>query len=241
MAREKKQKCPPLALWLVTFSDLVTLLLTFFVLLLSMASMDQSFLTRVTVQPLDLGLLDQKGGGQLSIKLVVIAEMLENPWEVLEKQQRIKDMLYPDEMLPKDVNRSTLDKNLDVLAKDDGVAFVFTDKLLFPRGGVDLDASSQQLLAEIVPLLNYLNEPIRITGYTDDQEEPGQDLYDLSGDRALTVLKFFLEAEMDNKQFSIAGMGPNMPLASNETEAGRERNRRVEILVRTNRAIGGYM
>ncbi|MEF2146511.1 MAG: OmpA family protein [Desulfovibrionaceae bacterium] len=241
MARaKKKQKCPPLALWLVTFSDLVTLLLTFFVLLLTMSSMDQSFITRVTVQPLDLGPMESKGAGRISIRMEEVLEMIEEPWEALDKLNRIKDLLYPNEMLPDDISRSTLDENLTVLAREDGVALVLTDKLLFPQGGTELDETARLLLAQIVPMIGYLNEPVRIATYTDDREVPADRLYALSVDRALAVVAFFVESGLRNEQFSLAAYGPTQPIFSNDTPEGRAKNRRIEILVRTTRAIGGY-
>ncbi|MGE4505776.1 MAG: flagellar motor protein MotB [Desulfovibrionaceae bacterium] len=237
MARKKRQACPPLALWLVTFSDLVTLLLTFFVLLLTMSSMDQSFLTRVTVMPLDLGPMDAKGGGQISISLMEVIEYLENPWEVLEKQKRIKDLLYPDEALPDDISKSTLDENLQVLATDDGVALVFSDRLLFPEGGSQLDDSARSILDQVFPMLDYLQDPIRITGHADDREPQP---YEEAAQRALAVLAYLVERGMPDARFSLSSRGADEPMLPGEDDAARARNRRVEILVRTNKALDSY-
>ncbi|MBU1247641.1 MAG: OmpA family protein, partial [Proteobacteria bacterium] len=223
MARKKDPPCPPLALWLVTFSDLVTLLLTFFVLLLTMASMDQSFLTRVTVMPLDMGPMDTKGGGQISIKLMAVLEYMENPWEVMEKQNRIKDLLYPDEVLPDDISKSTLEENMKVLVKDDGVALVFTDKLLFPVGGSELDDSARAILNQILPMLEYMSEPIRISGYADDQEAQP---YEVAMDRAIAVLTYYVEQGMANDRFSLSTAGADKPLVTGDSDAARAQNRR---------------
>ncbi len=237
MAKKKEPPCPPMPLWLVTFSDLMTLLLTFFVLLLTMASMDQSFLTRVTVSPLDLGNMDTKGGGQLSIRLEAVLEYLESPWEVMEKQNRIKDLLYPDEVLPDDISKSTLMKNLKVLARDDGVALVFTDQLLFPAGRAKLDDSARKLLAELLTLLGFMNEPIRISGHASKLEA---DPYKTGAERAMAVLEFFVQSGIANERFSISTSGANTPLVAGESEAAQGQNRRVEILIRTTRTLDSY-
>ena len=240
MKRKKRTVCPPLALWLITFSDLVTLLLTFFVLLLTMSSMDQSFITRVTVMPLDLGVMDSKGAGRISIALQEVLELIDEPWEVLDKVERIKDLLYPDENLPNDVSRSTLNENLKVLARDDGVALVLTDKLLFPRGGFELDDTAREILSQVTPLLGYANEPVFISAHTDDTEAPREQLFELSARRVEAVLQYFVESGLKNEQFSIAAYGDTKPMYPNDSAANRAGNRRIEILIRTNRAIGSY-
>lgn len=237
MAKKKDAPCPPLALWLVTFSDLVTLLLTFFVLLLTMASMDQSFLTRVTVMDKDMGHMDAKGGGHVSIAMMEVIEYMDNPWEIIEKKNRIKDLLYPDEKLPDDISKSSLQDNLKVLAKQDGIALVFTDALLFPLGGAELDDSARAILDQVYPLMDYMQEPIMISGHASvDDPNP----YDVSADRALAVLKFFVDKGMPNERFTISSAGADKPIVAGESAGAARQNRRVEILIRTNRALDSY-
>ncbi|AMK09686.1 MAG: flagellar motor protein MotB [Pseudodesulfovibrio sp.] len=240
MARKKKEVCPPLALWLITFSDLMTLLLTFFVLLLTMASMDNSILTKVTLTTADLGLLDKRGSGRVNAKERLIVDLMEKPWEVLEKQQRIKDLLYPDDVLPDEISKSELDQNLDVLAKQDGVALVFTDQILFAPGGSELSDRGKFLMAKLVPMMTQTDAPINVAGYT-DQSDATQTPLDLSGDRALSVLAFLVEKGVPNSRFSLSAYGNAFPAVN---ELGRPvaspKNRRVEILLKTAKPIGGY-
>lgn len=240
MAKKKKEVCPPLALWLVTFSDLVTLLLTFFVLLLTMASMDNAVLTKVTLSTADLGLLEKRGSGRVNAKERLIVDLMEKPWEVLEKKQRIKDLLFPDDILPEEISKSDLDKNLDVLVKPDGVALVFTDKLLFPPGASELSAQGQFLIDRLVPMMTQTVAPINIAGYTDATDNTTTP-FQLSGDRALSVLAFLVSAGVPNDRFSLSAYGGDFPVLD---EAGRpvasDMNRRVEILLKTARPIGGY-
>ena len=239
--KEKKQECKPLALWLVTFSDLMTLLLTFFVLLLTMASMDNAVLTKVTLSTADLGLLQKRGSGRVNAKERLISDLMEKPWEVLDKKQRIKDLLFPDDELPEEIKKSELDKNLDVLAKPDGVALVFTDQLLFTPGGSQLSDRGRYLIDRLVPLMTQTVAPINVAGYTDAGEN-GADPYALSGDRALAVLTFLVDAGVPNDRFSLSAYGGNFPVLNEAGQpvADSAMNRRVEILLKTARPIGGY-
>lgn len=241
MAKKKKHVCPPLALWLVTFSDLVTLLLTFFVLLLTMSSMDNSILTTVTLTTSDLGLLDKRGSGRVAVKERLIVKLLDKPWEVLDKKQRIKDLLFPDDQLPEELDKSELDKNLEVLAKPDGVALVFTDDLLFEPGSSELSARGQILVGKLVPLMQLTEAPINIAGYT-DQTDGTEDAIALSGDRALGVLTFLVEKGIDNRRFSLSAYGDYFPaLDSRGRPVESAKNRRVEILLKTALPVGGYL
>ena len=240
MARKKKEACPPLALWLVTFSDLVTLLLTFFVLLLTMSSMDNAVLTKVTLHTADLGLLDKRGSGRATAKERLLAELMEKPWEVLDKKQRIKDLLFPDDILPEEIDKSDLDKNLEILAKPDGVALVFTDKLLFEPGRAELTPGGQFLMDQLVPMMSHTPAPINVSGYADATDQ-GADPYALSGDRALAVLAYLARAGIPQRRFSLSAYGADVPVTD---ERGRPvdapMNRRVEILLKTARPVGGY-
>ena len=233
MGKKKREACPPLALWLITFSDLMTLLLTFFVLLLTMASMDNAILTTVTLTTADLGLLDKRGSGRVNAKDRLVVELMEKPWEVLEKQDRIKDLLFPDDTLPEELDKSTLDDNLEVLARQDGVALVFTNDILFLEGESQLSAKGRFLIGRLVPIMTQTEAPINVAGYTDNVPGKQKDNYVLSTERAMAVLGFFLDSGFDPGRFSVSAYGEAFPLGDNATPEGRARNRRVEILLKT--------
>ncbi|NDV18815.1 OmpA family protein [Pseudodesulfovibrio sp. JC047] len=241
MARKKKEEaCPPLALWLITFSDLMTLLLTFFVLLLTMASMDNAILTTVTLTTADLGLLDKRGSGQISVKERMVVDLMEKPWEVLDKKDRIKDLLFPDDTLPEEIEKNDLDANLDILAKSDGVALVFTDDILFSPGTSTLSSKGQFIISKLVPMLTHTEAPINVAGYTDTSDTTQTPLQ-LSGDRALTVLTYLVEQGVPNKRFSLSAYGGNFPVLDERgLPINSAKNRRVEIELKTARPIGGY-
>jgi chemotaxis protein MotB len=226
--------------WLVTFSDLTTLLLTFFVLLLTMASMDRSVLTKVTLFTQDLGQMEKKGSGKVATRQRLLQELLERPLEAMEKVERLKDLLFPDEVMPPDISRSTLDENLLVLARPEGVALVLTEKLLFKPGGHDLSEPARQLLEQVALLLSATEADVNISGYTDNIPGLEPDNLTLSGLRAMSVLEYFLSRGAPDRRFSVAGYGPFWPIADNDTPQGQGKNRRVEILLRTTPWLAGY-
>ncbi|GHV50382.1 chemotaxis protein MotB [Deltaproteobacteria bacterium] len=227
--------------WLVTFSDLMTLLLTFFVLLLSMSSMDRPILTRITATPDDRNPLDAGGRGRVPDQIKLLLEMVNDPLTVMDKADRIKDLLFPNEILPKELPPGKLDENLRILANPEGVVIVLNEGILFPAGEYELNAVGRQILGALVPFLYYCNADTNISGHTDAREDHvSMDSYALSGRRAMSVLEYFLHDKLDVVRFSISGYGPDKPLVPNISEKNRATNRRVELFVKTTQRLGRY-
>jgi len=241
MARKKSggSKIDPLA-WMITFSDLITLLLTFFVLLLSMSSLDNNVLESFTLFTREVGLISEKTPGRVPTRFQMIAQILEKPWEALQQRERIKDLLLPDDAIPPDIDRSTLDENLDIIMRDNGVALVLTDNLLFPSGGYELSREAEFLLEQVAFVLMATPAPANIAGFTDTIGTDDQN-YRLSALRAEAVLQYFLGLGLNPERFSVSGYGPMLPISDNDTEAGRAENRRVEVIIKPRTVAGSYI
>ncbi|MEG6506894.1 OmpA/MotB family protein [Nitratidesulfovibrio sp. 1201_IL3209] len=282
-------------LWLLTYSDLVTLLLAFFVLMLSMSSMNRVTLSRISSHFGETG--EQGAGvtGTVPERIRLLEPLLAQPAQVYAHQREIKELLFPGAELPPGMDRSTLDKNLRILEHPDGVVLALTDDLLFAPGQWQLRETSRPLLGMLAEVLEYVTADVAIAGHSDPRSEgapasgqasgagdgadggTGGDAagYELAGRRALTVLEYFVQRKLDPARFSVAGYGPDRPSlagqppasgvtgpsgpadpsgaagasgdpgdqASQAEAAGSEdpdRNRRVEILVKTTPRLGGY-
>ncbi len=111
---------------------------------------------------------------------------------------------------------------------------LLTDHVLFDSGQSDLKPGGTDLLKVIGAVLATVDNPIQITGYTDSvpiNTARFHDNYELSGDRAVAVLQYFITQGINPDQLTAAGRGPLDPVASNGTPQGRALNRRVEIVV----------
>ncbi|MHB1568066.1 MAG: OmpA/MotB family protein, partial [Solirubrobacteraceae bacterium] len=115
------------------------------------------------------------------------------------------------------------------------VVQVLTDKLLFSSGQATLEPPGLPLLIEIAHLLNVdQRHPITVEGFTDNQpihtaQFPSN--WELSTDRATTVVRFLIAHGIAEPRLSAAGYADLHPVASNATAAGRARNRRVDIVL----------
>jgi chemotaxis protein MotB len=118
---------------------------------------------------------------------------------------------------------------------------VLTDDLLFPSGQATLDSQAYALLDEIAQLLNIdETHPIDVEGNTDDVPIHSAEFasnWELSTARASSVVEFLAEHGVAASRLTATGNSDQQPADSNATEAGRARNRRVEIVMR--RIYGG--
>ncbi|GAU08384.1 OmpA/MotB family protein [Desulfoplanes formicivorans] len=220
--------------WLVTFSDLMTLLLTFFVLLLSMSSMDKTVIMEVaSFFKRNVSSLTEPGAGRIESRYEILRKLLEDPLDAINKPDRIKDLLFPNEVLPPGISRSTLDNNLLVLNRPEGVALVLTDRILFPLGQTTLTPLGESLVHEIGRFLMTTTASVNLAGYTDSIPAKTIDNYEIAARRAMSVLRSLVGMGMRAKRFSVSGYGPHFPLADNATPEGRAQNRRIEILIKT--------
>ncbi len=220
--------------WLITFSDLITLLLTFFVLLLSMSSMDRKVIYEsLTVFTGDVGYIKPTGAGRIPTKYEFVVELLQRPWEFRDHEDRIRDLLFPDEVLPKELKRSTVDEALRFLERPEGLAILLTDELLFPLGGTQLQEPAKVILAQLAPLIQAAPNPVNVSGHTDNLPGRRMDNATLSALRGMAVLEWLLELGVSDAKLSVSGYGEHMPVADNATPEGRALNRRVEVLFKT--------
>ncbi len=233
---EKKDTCS----WMMTFSDLSTLLLTFFVLLLSMSSLnDRAFRNAFVNFNKASGLLFFKSLEQVNLKKETSVDDLVKTLKSLylleiQDMESLKGAEYNDEAIDVVLMGNTVlfHKN----PRDQSFSFIFGEKMLFDKGSATLNPKIFPVLRRLGDFLKKTNYRAYIDGHTDNvpihtARFPSNE--DLSIARAMSVLNFFLDqCLVPPRQLALAGYGSTHPLALNKTEQGRARNRRVEIIFR---------
>lgn len=114
------------------------------------------------------------------------------------------------------------------------VVSIATDEVLFPSGSPVLQPDGEALIGLIAPILNRFDNEIRVEGHTDTVplDNNGYTNWNLSSDRALAVLRLLeVGYHLNPTRLSATGYGEHRPVASNETEGGRQANRRVELVI----------
>ncbi|WP_028585482.1 OmpA/MotB family protein [Desulfogranum mediterraneum] len=237
---KKQEECPLGApLWMVTFSDLVTLLLTFFVLLLSMASMDPvKFVQAKTSIKDTFGWRTTAAPKQYTIPVIQSppkAEFTPIPRETkMTYFKRVKN----------DLEMTKLMDQVEAIEKDnDSIVLRIHDSILFDKGKTSLNPSSYPMLRKIADIVRPLPMTIRIEGHTDDTPiaRPSMTNWDLSVDRAVSVMRFYNRGEIFSiDRMAAVGYGDTRPVSPNTSEENRQKNRRVDFILKSNRKVDQF-
>jgi len=232
---EQEPECPAGApMWMTTFSDLVTLLLTFFVLLLSMASMDPvKFVQAKTSIEDAFGWRTTAAPKQYSLPIIPSpprAKFSPIPQETITNYyKRIKT----------DLEQTRIDNKVDVIRKDkDTIILHVNDSILFAPGETRIKPASYPLLRKIADIVRPLPMRMRIEGHTDDTVKKNTNLsnWDISVARAVSVMRFYHRGRLFSMdRMSAVGYGATRPVVPNTSEDNRAKNRRVDFVLRSNR------
>jgi len=117
------------------------------------------------------------------------------------------------------------------------ITVTLEDSILFASGKASLKSTTNNKLDHIVSVLKskYSGKQIDVVGHTDTdpiQKSKWEDNWQLSSERALAVVRYLMDRGIGDDEIRAVGCGPARPVASNDTAAGKAKNRRVEIVVR---------
>ena len=243
--------------WLVSYADFVTLLFAFFVVMYSISSVNDTKYASLS-EALDeafskahkvLKVVDpiQIGSEPRTIQPII----LDNPTtEEKKKQRKLSDeilkerrqLLMVSEQF-EDVLQPYVENDLvEVKRNDFWIELEMNSQLLFLSGEAELSAKAVPVLRKIAEVIRRMPNVINIEGHTDDVpidtiEFPSN--WDLSSARATTVVREFIRNGISPKRLSAVGYGEFHPVADNNNIEGRNKNRRV-VLVLMSQAFARY-
>lgn len=223
---------------MITFADFCTLLLTFFVLLVSMSSLDNQAIKKA------LENFGEKGGLLFFQKL---EEISQSPMIVLKKIMKRIEGDQPVEMKKieefQDLSEEQIEQLLKrlILYRTDevtrGLTLIINNDILFESGSARLKSSAFPVLDAIAFFLSQSKYIAFIDGHTDNTPPGSKGPYmsndDLSFARAKAVVDYFVsQGKVSPEKLALGAYGDRMPLGDNSTPAGRALNRRVEITLK---------
>ena len=216
--------------WLNTYADMVTLLLCFFVLMISMSTINEekfnAFLE--SFQNIDKEVIEelinatQQGGG-------------EGTGNNQNLDEAPMDTLF--EKLQEYVEESQMQDSVSIAKIEDVIYIRFDSAIFFKANEYTLRDDAYDVLEFIGDGLKEYEKEIKlinILGHTAKPavEQDPQRTWRLSGERAAVVANYFeLNKKIDNMKLTCMGYGDNFPVASNDTEDGMRKNRRVELVI----------
>lgn len=194
--------------WLISYSDFLTLLFTFFVALYALSSVDVTKAEKMTSS------------------LRKVFKVIDEP--VSFEEDRNKAIIEDLRKLLNDIS------GINIKSDARGIVITMPDSLLFSSGSAELKSESTDALTRIAEKLKELPGKVAIEGHTDNipiSSSIYKSNWELSAARASSVLHFLLQRGLSPDRFLIAGYGEYKPVATNDTDEGRAKNRRVELII----------
>lgn len=239
MSRFSRKKNAPKGApaWMVTYSDIVTLCLTFFVLLYSFSSIDTHKWTKVQLSLQD-ALLGDTGAGDNLLEgangLQGDAEIEEKYKEFIQYSNEMKKLEDVKQQLESYLQGQSMSDNISVNMEERGLVLRFQDSVLFKKGKADILQESNIILKNVSNIFKKIDNPIRVEGHTDDlpihtAKYPSN--WELSTSRATNVLRYIMEQGISGDRLSAVGYSKYHPIVENNNEKNRRKNRRVDIVI----------
>ncbi len=224
-ARRARPEVRGAPLWMITWADMMTLLLACFVLMTAFSTMSGLKL-REALESLQsaFGVSPDRTAAS-TVSNTPLSEQVER--QARELQRKVQVLGHEDA--------------LRLAYVDEGVEILLPDRFFFDAASAAVKPESYPVLQAVAALIANLPEcRVDVLGHTDNRAltnaSPFRDNYDLSHARADHVARKLQEyGKVPLDRFAIVACGSGHPVATNDTEAGRQANRRVEILVRAAR------
>jgi len=225
--------------WMATFADMMSLLLTFFVLLLSFATMDivkfrdamGSIQQALGFMPAGTGMFQHTNNPAIYEKPLATSSLTKGEL-TSEMVNEMSDAI--SEELKEVIKQYGLENEVEVEKSKRGVILRMRGKVLFNAGEAELKESSYPILDKIAELMRKFPSNISIEGHTDNIPVNGgrySSNWELSVARAISALRYFQKlGDIDLQRINIAGFADTHPIADNSTPDGRAKNRRVEFV-----------
>lgn len=223
--------------WMTTFGDLMSLLLTFFILLYSMSNVDAKKLKAVN-QSLR-GVLSGVGHTRIIDDFntdVTPSEDIIDLEESPETESNInKGILKMYEEVTEQIQNEGLDAQVSVNVSNKGVFVGINETILFDPGSAEIKDSGLEVLNKLEGVINSFENDILVEGHTDDipmhtARFPSN--WELSSGRAISVVRYLTETKsVLPERIAAVGYGEYNPAVPNDSAENRQKNRRVNILI----------
>lgn len=217
--------------WLLTYADLITLLVVFFIILYAQSIVDQHKFSELALsfrQTFSVGVLQ----GAPNTGAIIGRGGRVGPIQ-------ISQINYIQNQIGKAIEDHNLTNEVTVGMQRDGLHITIEGSVLFRSGEVSLRSQAGSILDQVAPKIRSWDGQIRIEGNTDNipfHSTLYPSNWELSTARAVSVLHYFVNQQSLNpSSFVVQGNGQYKPLVPNDSAENRAKNRRVEIvLLRTN-------
>ena len=209
--------------YLITYADLITLLLGLFIILYAISNIDLNKYSKMSSAMENV--FGSGGSGVIGSKILTGNKGKIAGSKIDDLKSRLATVIDKHNYS----NSVTLEEN------DRGITIHILENILFPPGKADLNSTSKLVLNQLSTILGKLPNDIRVEGHTDNipiSSATYPSNWHLSVARALSTAYFLInEQKLDPEKVTVVGYAEYKPIADNSTAAGRAKNRRVDIVI----------
>jgi chemotaxis protein MotB len=220
------------ATWLVTYADLMTLLLVFFIIMYAISSIN---LIKFRSALASIQFSSGQTNSGIGLLEIVKPEQLDKKVSLADLtglKSREKEMLGDIDDL---IQKKQLGKHIIAKISEGKIYIQIRGKVLFDSGAAQLNDDAKPILDKIVGIIqDYEEFNVNIKGHTDNTPISTAQFasnWELSAIRATTVLKYLIDGEVSPMRLTATGYGDLLPLVTNNSAENRATNRRVEFVL----------
>ena len=248
MARQKHQSGPNHERWLVSYADFITLLFAFFVVMFATAQTDNAKAQAVS-DSVKRALQGESFKDTLSMLLGEKAHLKTigqrpdaggaKPGIAAQSGLTLAELLP---ILSKELQQEIQNGRLSLRLNSHGLTISFTQTALFPSGEDEIAPDFYPTIQTIANAMNKVPNPSRAEGHTDSipiHNSRFRGNWELSAARSIALVELLTKFGVARERLSIAGYADTAPVDNNDTEEGRRKNRRVDLIILNETASKG--
>lgn len=233
--------------WLLTYSDMITLLLVLFIMMFAISSVNSDKFGALSQQ---LGITFGYGGKIVpfgvseGVNIDAIENLEQDPAETPKPTPTVHTGLTGEgngndmredlvEMLRLLINSKDLQSEVTVKLEDRGTVVSFQEVLLFPSGSATISDEGREVIEKIADIINSVDNYISVEGSTDNvpiSSAKFSSNWELAAQRAINVTKLLIMCGVDSTRVSATSFGEYRPVNENDTDTNKAQNRRVDIV-----------
>jgi chemotaxis protein MotB len=244
--------------WLISYADFITLLFAFFVVMFASSQTDKGRAQEVSdsvtkalegqhvsamIAAVLGGAVDKTGQGSAMMHGPGGSNKTEQAIPPDPKAQKMAELLPSLKVLTEDLKKEIEAGRIQISMQSRGLVVSFAQAALFPSGEDVIAPDAYEGLEKVARAISKLPNPVRLEGHTDAvpiHTQRFRSNWDLSAARSIALMEILTARfEMPRERLSIAGYADTAPVAPNDSEAGRARNRRADIVVLNEQGLIG--
>lgn len=230
--RRREEEHPNHERWIISYADFVTLMFALFVAMYAISMKDHTSAARVSQSVRDAV---TKGGLADTVQMFM-PDKKPAPINPSKDHPNIDPNLRePFLRLSKELKQQIDSGAIRLQLDQRGLVISLQEKAFFPSGDDAIYNQAYPSIEQLAKTIAKLSNPIRLEGHTDSvpiHTARFKNNWELSTARSIALLQLFeTRFGLDSGRFAVAGYAQTMPIASNDTEEGRAKNRRVEIVI----------